>query len=104
MSLLGPFDWSLRYTNAPGNIVWVFMFLGFSWTNTFKGGMITIGLFHIVLTVVTFFVHLLPVFKGLTTQIKNVIRWEWMGGLAVMVLCEIIAMIIYLGGSEASQF
>lgn len=32
MIMMGPFDWALRYTNAPANLVWPFLFFGFAWS------------------------------------------------------------------------
>ena len=104
MTLLGPFDWAIRYTNAPGNMVWPFLFFAFSWTSGFNGSMIVIGLFNLLLSLGVFIVNLLPIFTGVTTRAKKIIRWGWLGGLGAMALCEVIALIVYLANSESSQF
>ena len=104
MIMLGPFDWSLRYTNAPGNMVWPFLFFGFNWTFSFKGSMICLGLLHLILSIGIFVINILPVIKGVTTQIKKIIRASWYIGIIVMALCEIIALITYLADSETTQF
>ena len=83
-------------------MVWPFLFFGFSWTYNFKGGMICIGLFHLILSLGIFAINILPILKGVTTQIKKIIRVSWYIGIIVMALCEIIALIVYLANSEAS--
>lgn len=104
MIMLGPFDWALRYTNAPGNMVWPFLFFGFSWTFSFKGGMVCLGLLHLVLSLGIFAINIFPIVKGVTTEIKKIIRVSWYVGIIVMALCEIIALILYLADSEKNEF
>jgi len=36
MVILLPFHWVQRYSNTPGNLVWVLLFFGFRWTSQFK--------------------------------------------------------------------
>jgi len=86
MTLFGPFDWALRYTNAPGNLVWPFLFFQ-QWTNDFQGAYITVGLFTLLITIVTFIVNALPLSNGLTVMKKNIIHYEWIGALVLMAIC-----------------
>lgn len=87
MTLFGEFDWSLRYTNAPGNLVWPFLFLAYDWTSAFKGSYITVGVITLLISLATFVVNLLPLRGGLTSGKKNIIHYEWLAALILMAVC-----------------
>lgn len=87
MTLFGEFDWALRYTNAPGNLVWPFLFFGYSWTEAFRGSYITVGVFTLLISLATFIVNLFPLRGGLTTGKKKIIHFEWIGALVLMAIC-----------------
>lgn len=87
MTLFGEFDWSLRYTNAPGNLVWPFLFLAYDWTPAFKGSYITVGVITLLISLATFIVNLLPLRGGLTSGKKNIIHYEWLAALILMAVC-----------------
>lgn len=86
MTLFGPFDWALRYTNAPGNLVWPFLFFQ-QWTNYFQGGYITVAVLTLLITIATFVVNILPLTGGLTVGKKKIIHFEWIGSLVIMLIC-----------------
>ena len=102
MALFGEFDWALRYTNAPGNLVWPFLFLGYSWTNTFKGAYIVVGIFTLLITIATFVVNIMPLKGGLTSGKRKLIHYEWIGALIIMGIFEILVFATYLSGANAN--
>lgn len=74
IALFGEFDWALRYTNAPGNLVWPFLFFGYSWTQAFQGSYITVGILTLITSLATFIVNILTLKVGLTTGIRKIIQ------------------------------
>jgi hypothetical protein len=59
LTLLGPFDWALRYSNSPGNLVWPFMFFQ-SWTSSFKNPYIAVGIISLLISIIIFIANTLP--------------------------------------------
>jgi hypothetical protein len=104
ITLSAQFDWALRYTNAPGNLTWPFLFFGYAWTSAFKGSYITVGLFTLLLSFATFIVNILPFRGGLTTGKKKIIHFEWIGALVVMAICEVIVFATFLAGANTTDF
>lgn len=74
IALFGEFDWALRYTNAPGNLAWPFMFLAYTWTQAFQGSYITVGILTLLTSLATFIVNIITLKTGLTTSIRRVIQ------------------------------
>lgn len=74
MTLFGPFDWALRYTNAPGNLVWPFLFFA-PWESAFRGSYVTVGILTLLITICTFIVNALPLAGGLTITKKKIIHF-----------------------------
>lgn len=97
-----PFELSQRYTNTPGNAVWIFLFFGFGWTHLFAGSLITIGIFNLIITLSSVIVNLVPFLTGMTSRMKKILLFQWLGALGLMVICEVIALAVYLSNSDAS--
>lgn len=74
MVIFGPFDWILRYANAPGNLVWPFLFFPFQWTSAFQGSYIAVGVFTLLITITTFVVNALTLRGGTTANKIRIIR------------------------------
>lgn len=83
----GPFELSQRYSNTPGNAVWIFLFFGYSWTQAFSGSMIVIGVFNLLITLSSIAVNIIPFFAGLTSQMKKGLLFQWLGCLVLMIIC-----------------
>jgi len=49
--------------------------LGYAWTNTFKGSYITVGIFTLLISLLTFIVNILPLRGGLTTGKRKIIHY-----------------------------
>jgi hypothetical protein len=103
ITLFGPFDWALRYTNAPGNLVWPFLFF-LPWESSFQGSYVTVGILTLLTTVCTFVVNALPLAGGLTVMKKKIIHSEWIAALVTMGICEIIVFATYIAGADANSF
>ncbi len=41
---------------------------------------------------------------GMTTRMKKVLFFQWIGGLILMLICEIIALAMYLNYSDKDSF
>ena len=97
-----PFELSQRYTNTPGNAVWIFLFFGFGWTHLFAGSLITIGIFNLIITLSSIIINLLPFFIGMTSNMKKILLFQWLAAIGLMLICEIIALAVFLSNSDAS--
>lgn len=49
--------------------------------------MIILGLFHLALSLGIFAINILPIIKGITTQIQKLLKWSWVIGIIIMALC-----------------
>lgn len=104
MNLFGEFYWAIRYTNAPGNLVWPFLFFGFSWTSKFNGSYITVGIITLFISLGTFIANILPLRGGPTTLKSKIINYAWIGSLILMGICELIVFVTYLSSSDGTDF
>lgn len=85
MIILLPFHWIQRYSNTPGNIVWVFIFFGFSWTAKYRLPMLIEGIIFATISGMSFFINVIAC-KGITTQMKKFIVIEWILALILMII------------------
>ena len=84
----GLLEVSQRYSNTPGNSVWVFLFFGFGWTSYFQGGLITIGVFNLLISLSSLIVNLVPlVTGGITSKMKKILFIQWIVALVLMLIC-----------------
>ena len=104
MSLFGQFEWAQRYTNAPGNIVWALLFLGVDWTVAFNGSFKAIGFLNLAISLATLFIHMVPLYKGITSTSRKIIKIAWVLCLLIMIGCEILCLITYLGNTQKNAF
>lgn len=103
MIILLPFHWIQRYSNTPGNLVWVFIFFGFSWTSKYRLPMLIEGIIFAAISGMSFFINLIAC-KGITTQMKKLIVIEWIFALILMIVGEILAIVIYLQDQKEQDF
>jgi len=85
MIILLPFHWIQRYSNTPGNLVWIFIFFGFSWTSKYRLPMLIEGIIFAAISGMSFFINLVAC-KGITTQMKKLIVIEWIFALILMIV------------------
>jgi hypothetical protein len=95
MVILLSFHWIQRYSNTPGNIVWIFLFFGFGWTATYNVSMIVLGVICAVISFSSLAVNLLAC-KGITTSMKKIIVVQWVFSLILMLVAEVLAIVVYL--------
>lgn len=100
--LFGPLNWIQRYSNCPGNIAWVFLFLGYGWSEAFSGKMIAIGVLSLLVCLLSLVSNITTLLKGTTTGIKKLIVVCWVLSLLIMVINEIIAIAAFFAGNEGS--
>ncbi len=84
MVLILPFHWVQRYTNTPGNLVWVFLFFGYTWTPDYQLPMLVQGVLAIVVSLLSFGVNTFAC-RGITTTMKKYIVLLWIFTLILMV-------------------
>jgi hypothetical protein len=84
MILILPFHWVQRYTNTPGNLVWVFLFFGYTWTSGYQLPMLVEGVLAIVVSALSFGVNAFAC-RGITTTMKKYIVVVWIFTLILMV-------------------
>ena len=65
MVLLISFFWIQRYSNSPGNLAWVFLFL-VEWDDSYRSKMVTIGVISIVISALTLVTNIVAGIKGIS--------------------------------------
>lgn len=85
--LVGPYDFSLRYTNTPSNFVWVFLIFSFQWTKSLKGILIPIGISHLLITISNLSAHLIFLIFKFKRPVMLGIWLVWIVSVILMVVC-----------------
>ena len=104
MILFGPFFWVQRYSNSPGNIVWIFMFFLFSWNPSYSTLMIVIGIITILVSGITLVINIIAGITGITSSIKKAVTFCWATGMILMLINEVIAIATYIQNSKYSSY
>ncbi len=78
------YDFALRYTNSPGNMVWVFLFFSFDWSAMFKSFYIPIGVINLLITIANLSVNLVYKISNFNPNIRKPIFLIWIGSLFLM--------------------
>lgn len=99
ITLWSKYDFGVRYTNAPGNLAWVFLFFSFDWSITFKSFYIPIGVINLIITVANLSVHVVFLMSKFNANIKRVIYIVWFCSFLAMGIAECIGFFAYLIGS-----
>ena len=73
MILCLPFAWIQRYSNSPGNLTWVVLFLGFPFGESYRTIMIVIGCICLFISLFTLLVNAIAACNGTTTAVKKLI-------------------------------
>ena len=102
--LFGPFFWVQRYSNSPGNIVWIFMFFLFTWNPSYSTMMTVIGVIAILVSGITLAINLVAAVTGITSSIKKAVTFCWGIGMVLMLINEIIAVATYIQNSKYSSY
>lgn len=84
LTLWSKYDFAMRYTNAPGNLVWVFLFFSFDWTQHFKTFYIPTAVIMLIVTVSNLSIHLVHMFSNFNQNIRRPIFLVWIGSLVLM--------------------
>lgn len=82
--LFANFFWIQRYTNSPGNIVWVFMFFGADWNHAYKSALIILGVASLAICLVTLTINIVAGLYGITSGVKKGVVGCWAVCLIVM--------------------
>ena len=102
--LFGPFFWVQRFSNSPGNIVWIFMFFLFTWNPSYSTLMIVIGVITILVSLITLIINLIAAATGITSSIKKAVTFCWGTGMVLMLINEILAVATYIQNSKYSSY
>jgi hypothetical protein len=104
MILFGNFFWVQRYSNSPGNIVWVIMFFSFSWNPNYSTLMIMIGILSLLICLATLGINILAFFIGITSAMKRAIVVCWTVCMIVMLINEVMAIATYMSNSKYQSY
>ena len=66
--------------------------------------MIAIGVLNLLISLSSAIVNIVPFFLGLTTKMKKILLFQWIGAQILMIICEIIAIAVYLSNSDVLVF
>ena len=104
MILIGPFFWVQRFSNSPGNVVWIFMFFLFGWNPNYKTLMLIIGILVILVSAITLGVNIVAGVMGISSGIKKALMACWGVGMIIMLINEVIAIAAYIENSKYSSY
>lgn len=82
-----------RFSTSPGNFVWVWLFLAWSWEEDIEGYMLAIGIIYFIITTTSVGMLLLELMKGLTTTVKKILILQLIFSLVLTGLTEIFAIV-----------
>jgi hypothetical protein len=100
--LFSSFYWIQRYSNSPGNLAWLALFLGFDWSKGLASSMTAIGLIGLSVSLITIFSNGIAAWKGITTTVKKVVVGCWTVCLLLILTNEIVAIVTYFSNSWIS--
>lgn len=103
LTFCSKYDFALRYTNAPGNLAWVFLFFSFDWTAHFKTFYIPAGVVNLIITISNLSAHLVFMMSNFNANIKRIIFLVWLGSLLAMIVAEIMVFFGYVAGGADSN-
>lgn len=102
--LFGPFFWVQRFSNSPGNVVWILMFFLFSWNPSYSTLMIVIGVLVILVSAITLGINIIAGLMGITSGVKKALMFCWGLGMVLMLINEVIAIVAYVQNSKFSSY
>lgn len=82
-----------RFSTSPGNFVWVWLFLAWSWAKDISGYMWAIGLIYAFITLTSVGMLALELLKGMTTFVKKLFVIQFLFSLVLTALTEIFGII-----------
>jgi len=88
------FNWIQRYTNSPGNIVWLVYFFMSSWYDRQLYFMISLIILMFLVSFFTFLANCFAICK-VTTCIKKFIISSWIISFLLMIAAEVLAIFAY---------
>lgn len=103
MILFLSFHWIQRYSNTPGNIVWIFLFFGFGWSNDYKVAMLIEGIIFLCVSGLSFGLNAFAC-SGITTKMKKYIVFSWIFALIFMIVGEVLGIVVYLQSNKNDIF
>lgn len=86
LTMYSKYDFGIRYTNAPGNFVWVFLFFAFDWTRRYKTLYIPVAIINLIISLSNLGTHLSFQFFNGPSNIKRLIYLLWIASLIAMVI------------------
>ena len=102
--LFGPFFWIQRYSNSPGNVVWIAMFFLYNWNPAYRSLMIVIGIICILISLATLLVNIVAGVAGVTSGIKRAVTVVWAVGLIMMIINQILTIATYMQNIKFSSY
>lgn len=84
--MLARYDFAIRYTNAPGNMVWPFLFLSFSWSPEVKSYYMFVGVVSQIITIAVLSSNLLHWYSSFSGNLRAAIFYTWVGSLLLMAI------------------
>lgn len=86
MTMLGRYDFAIRYTNAPGNLVWPFLFLSFAWSPQIKNYYALVGALSMIVTIATLSSNLVHWYSAFSRSLRKPIYLAWLASLLIMLV------------------
>ena len=80
-------DWTDRYINSPGNVVWMILLLQKSWPGPYKPPLLVIGMLFAMITISTLIGNVYyACSKPSEKNIKKMMIY-WVVAIVIMVIC-----------------
>lgn len=102
--LCAPFNISQRYPNTPGNITWVFLFMGYTWNDAHSTIFIIIGIINLLISLFTAGINLVSLFVGMSQKIRRIMYYQWLISIGLLVICGIAAFVIYVTNVRKNDY
>lgn len=85
--------WSQRYSNSPGNLVWVILLIK-SWPGIYKLPLYIIGILYAFISFMALMINLMTC-NGLTSKNSKILKIWWIVAILLMIGAEVYAIIVY---------
>ena len=96
--LMLPLFWVQRFTNSPGNLAWVSLFLlrGIEWKQDYRYTLLGAGGVVLLVSLITLSLNIVAALKGITTCMKSTLKCFWIIDLLLLAAVQIVVAFLFV--------